>query len=114
MRSVVLLLLLSVAAYGQGPLEPIRVSVTGDDEELSSYFRKELRKRRDIIAATRDADVEIHLSALKLSEEDVCAGFVVAVLVVDRKSGRLKLTIDTGPSLRGMAERAVAKMKLQR
>lgn len=114
MRNVVLLMLLSITVYGQQPLTPIRVSVTGDNEELSSYFRKELRKRRDIIAATRDADVEVYLSVMKLSEENVCSGYVAAVLIVDKKTGRHKLSIDTGPHLHGMATRMAAKIKPQR
>lgn len=114
MKSVVLLLLLSVAAIAQKPLEPIRVRVVADDQEIASHFRGELRKRRDVIAATKEADIEIYLSVMKLSEEDLCAGYVAAILIVDKSTGRHKLSIDTGPHLRGMAERMAAKVDFQR
>ncbi len=100
--------------FGQKPrtLQPIRVEVVaqadGDDAtELSRLVRAELRKTGDVVAATNNADFVVRLVSTR---DDECNRYVVATLVITRSSGRVGVSIDTGRSLSGIAERLASKM----
>jgi hypothetical protein len=90
MRILLLLLLLSVPAFAQKAVEPIKVSVSTrapDCPQFEAALRAELGKHGDIAFAARKADFEIYASCAELRDDDGAAfGYSASLWLADAKS----------------------------
>lgn len=89
MKSLFLLLLLSVPAFGQKLLEPIRISLTArqpDCTEFTQAFNDELRRLNDVAIVRSKPEFEVHIASAELRDDsDAIFGYVATLLVIKGK-----------------------------
>lgn len=103
MRTLLLMISILLPVFGQGlrprPVEPIRVTITTPDDETNAEIDRaiqgELRKLRDVIITERNADFELQLNGMRAASGG-CRGYAFAVLILERKSGRMALQAHIG------------------
>jgi hypothetical protein len=119
MKILLLLLLLPAPVFAQKAVEPIRVSLSSESENLKApgagfhaLVRGELRKLRNLSFASSRPEFDIYLAVTELKEKGRFIGYTSATLVIENRNGRQKLHFDiaTGPTLENLARHAVAKM----
>lgn len=116
MKTIFILLLLLIPIHAQRPVKPIRLSLSTeagegvDGGQLNRLVSGVLRKHRDVVFSAKDADIEVWVGAMRITQSDQCSGFVAAFMVTDLSSKHIKRSIDTGSDLKGMAERLAAKV----
>jgi len=119
MRILLLLLLLSVPTFAQKAVEPIRVSLSSEPENLEepgvefhALVRAELRKIRNLTFVSSRPEFDVYLAVTELKEKGRFIGYASATLVIESRNGRQKLNFDiaTGPTLENLARHAVTKM----
>ena len=109
---ILILILVALFAPAQQPIEPIRVAISAPSNEVNEAFaravRDELRKLGDVAIAQRRADYLIQFDAAPLVGK--CDGYVVAVVVAERETGKAKLEAYSGATLEEVARYVVASV----
>jgi|SRR5215813_3280880 len=112
MKILLLFSLLSVPAFAQKAIEPIRVSLIerqADCAEFSRAFREELRHFPDVAVVTRRVDFEVHIAAARLLDDDgVVFGYAATLLVVRGKDKYHSIYVGRSEAL--LAHRVVAEL----
>jgi hypothetical protein len=117
---VVALLAAQSASAQSGALNPIRVSLSSEEEQQSAegiefhaLVRNELRKMRDVSFASKSPEFDIYLAVTQLKEKGRFIGYASATVVMVNIAGRQKVNLDiaTGPTLEDLARHAVQKMR---
>ncbi len=101
----ILLGLLTVPAFAQKAIEPVRVTINAADteagREIARAVREELNKPGDVIITGRRADYAIQLNVAPIA--GACGGYAVAVAVVEVESGKTALDAYAGATLEDVA-----------
>lgn len=112
MKLLFLLLLLSVPAFTQKPLEPIRVSLSVQGQtpqEFEKLLRAALNSRRNVVISEKRPEYQIFVSVAPLDEDSKCDGYVGAMLVIDA-TGAHTLSVHTGGNVKRLAAHLVLRM----
>jgi hypothetical protein len=121
-RQLLLIALVSLATQfapaQSGALNPIRVSLSSEDEQQSAegikfhaLVRDELRKMRDISFASKAPAFDIYLAVTELKEKGRVIGYACATAIMVNGKRKLNFDIATGPTLEDLARHVARKMR---
>lgn len=117
MKSLFLLVVLLVPAFGQEIVEPVRVAVAPPHDnqvnrELHRAVSDELRKLKYVILTTKRVDYDLGVIVAPLSPGKTgCVGLVSAMVAVDMdKPDERRMFLHIGPDAKTLARDLVAKL----